>query len=339
MKLLCALVLLPWGSSALAQAASRPDSISEVQLSTSATRTVPPDLAILRIGIMTDRERATEASRANARVAAAVRDTLRAIEIPLDSLSMSSYTVRPRQNREQRTIGYTARTELNVAMRDLAGLGEAIDAALGAGATDVSPLNFVATSTDAARDSAYVEAVRAIYRQAATIVEAAGGRLIGSARLTVGERRARVPCATCIESVSREPTAVLPGLVAITVTINGTFRFLAKPGGAFPAGPGLLDNRPPQPSKSHRVVGWVLADRTGRPLEGAQIIVDSAGLTTLTDEYGRYLLDGLPEGNVEIRVRRIGFHPERRTLWRPSPFAVDTLNFWMRGQWIPGPER
>jgi hypothetical protein len=98
MRLLCVLVLLPWGAIALAQGASRPDSISEVQLSTSATRTVPPDLAILRIGIMTDHERAAVASRANARVAAAVRDTLRAIDIPLDSLSMSSYTVRPRRD-------------------------------------------------------------------------------------------------------------------------------------------------------------------------------------------------------------------------------------------------
>ncbi len=118
------------------------------------------------------------------------------------------------------------------------------------------------------------------------------------------------------------------------------------PGTFHPAGPGLLDGRPPQPPESYRVVGWVLEDQSGRPIEGAQVILLGTARVTQTDRYGRYLLDSVPflKDSIQVRVQLIGYEREQRTfhLKRPMgltigpwPSFVDTLNFWLR--WRPLP--
>lgn len=224
---LFALALIGAGSLE-AQTPARTDSLSEIVVSATATRTVPPDYAIVRFGVSTDRTRAAEAAQANAQAAAAVRDALRSTGISLDSAAVSNYSLQARRDRDQRVAGYVARSEIQVAVRDLTRVGQAIDAALGAGATDVSSLTFAATSVDAARDSAYAAAVRAVYHNATTVAAAAGGRLAGPARLNVAEQQGPVPCASCLRSYQQPPTELTPGLVAVSVSVSGVFRFVPR---------------------------------------------------------------------------------------------------------------
>ena len=202
--------------------------VSELRMATSATTTVAPDYAVLRIAVTSQDERAARAAQANARVVAAINDTLRVLGIRPDSVSTGSYAVQAAiRDREGRVRGYAARAELHVVLRDLARIGELIDAMLAAGATEVAPSHFGATSISAARDSAYAEAVRDLYQRARVAAAAAGGELVGPVQLAVNESRGRVACAVCLQEY-RPPdptTQVTPGLIAITVNATGTFRF------------------------------------------------------------------------------------------------------------------
>jgi hypothetical protein len=120
----------------------------------------------------------------------------------------------------------------------------------------------------------------------------------------------------------------------------------AAPGTYYPAGPGLLDDRPPQPPNSYRIVGWVLADDSGRPVADARVTVVGTTVSVLTDRHGRYLLDRVPEGHDEIIVAIVGYEREQRGFTRkrpmglwigPSPSFVDTLNFWLHRHSMPMP--
>ncbi len=198
-----------------------------LRLSATATRTTPPDYAVLRVAVTTQDKLAAEAGRSNARLMEAVFAALRQADIAVDSISTGAYAVqRAPQDRQGRSTGYVARAQLAVRIQQLNRIGEAIDAALNAGATDVGPVDFAATSLDAARDSAYAAAVRDVFRRAAVVTASVGGSLVGAVDITASEQRAWVPCAVCAEAPpARDPaTIVTPGLISVTVIVNAVFR-------------------------------------------------------------------------------------------------------------------
>ncbi len=63
---------------------------------------------------------------------------------------------------------------------------------------------------------------------------------------------------------------------------------------------------------------------TGNLLEGAQVAVPSLGLSTLTDNTGRYVLPSLPAGTHEVVVTYVGLDPARTTV---NDSASTTRNF------------
>ncbi len=56
-----------------------------------------------------------------------------------------------------------------------------------------------------------------------------------------------------------------------------------------------------------QIRGTVTAAGTGRPLEGAQILVEGRNIPAVTDEEGRYTITGVPVGRVTVRARLIGY--------------------------------
>ncbi len=55
------------------------------------------------------------------------------------------------------------------------------------------------------------------------------------------------------------------------------------------------------------LTGQVVADRTLRPIAGAQVQVQGTELGTLTDQRGRFLLRNVPSGTVTLQVVRLGY--------------------------------
>ena len=57
-----------------------------------------------------------------------------------------------------------------------------------------------------------------------------------------------------------------------------------------------------------RFVGKAYDAKTGKPLEGAGIMVEGIG-ATLTDSKGRFIIDQVPPGTYNITISQSGFEP------------------------------
>ena len=72
----------------------------------------------------------------------------------------------------------------------------------------------------------------------------------------------------------------------------------------FTAGSGLAAQAP-----QGRISGQVTSGESGRPLEGARVMVEGTRLGTATRGDGRYLITGVPAGTHRVRVTMLGFAP------------------------------
>jgi TonB-linked SusC/RagA family outer membrane protein len=77
------------------------------------------------------------------------------------------------------------------------------------------------------------------------------------------------------------------------------------------------------------IVGTVTDARTGEPLSGVQVHLPAAALGTLTGADGRFRVAGVPAGEHEVRVQRIGFTTGRQTVTMAEGATV-TLDFALR---------
>ena len=57
------------------------------------------------------------------------------------------------------------------------------------------------------------------------------------------------------------------------------------------------------------IVG-IVADTNRTPMPDVEVIAIRAGITTITDSKGVFILGGLPEGEEVFRIRRMGYRPE-----------------------------
>lgn len=62
------------------------------------------------------------------------------------------------------------------------------------------------------------------------------------------------------------------------------------------------------------IAGQVVATSTQRPLAGAQVSIPGTGIGGLTSDAGRYILAGVPAGEVTIQVQMIGYGQAERTI-------------------------
>src|SRR5689334_16255986 len=62
-----------------------------------------------------------------------------------------------------------------------------------------------------------------------------------------------------------------------------------------------------QEGEDGRVVGRVIDSETGRGLPGAQITVEGSTNAVLAGVDGRYLLQRVPSGEVDLRIEMLGF--------------------------------
>lgn len=73
------------------------------------------------------------------------------------------------------------------------------------------------------------------------------------------------------------------------------------------------------------LTGQVLDNATGLVLPGASITLDGSERGALSDRTGRFLVPGVPAGNVTVRVRYLGYAEESRTVTIPSGDAVSVV--------------
>ena len=151
---------------------------------------VEPDIAIIRAGAVTDAQTARAAMEANTKIMQDAFTALDAAGVEARDMQPSRLTVEPRytyfdssngERRPPRIDGYTVSNQLTVRVRDLATIGEALDALIDAGVNQMGGLSFTVDEPQAAIRQAQQDAVRDAREQAELLTDAAGvnlGRII-----------------------------------------------------------------------------------------------------------------------------------------------------------------
>jgi uncharacterized protein YggE len=150
-----------------------------ISASASGRVEIEADYAVLTLGVITQDSTPTLAAKEMDIRLRALTDTLIALGFPQDSLPTARYQVAPNRdyNAAQQIVGYTASAAIRLTIWELARTPTLIEAALTAGATDVSGLEFRATDEREARDKALRRALAEAEQDARVLAEAAGGQL------------------------------------------------------------------------------------------------------------------------------------------------------------------
>lgn len=170
------------GGSAVALPGMAP-SPRAISVSGSGQVLLNPDIAYIYIGVSTENESAADAVAKNNADTQRLIDALKAAGVAENDLRTSNFSIW--QNTPYGVDGmpgkpvYRVDNTIYVTARDLAKLGDLLDAAVGAGANNINSIQFdVADKTQALTD-ARKAAVEAAKKQAAELAEAAGVTLGG----------------------------------------------------------------------------------------------------------------------------------------------------------------
>jgi uncharacterized protein len=175
--LVLAVALSACGPAAGSQAATRLLNVNGVgQVS------LTPDIAYIYIGVHTEASTPSEAVRRNNAQAEAVISALKRSGVAAEDIRTSNFSIWPSQKYDPMTGEVTGTTymvdnNVYVTVRDLAKLGDLLDAAITAGANSINSIAFdVADKTEALRE-ARAAAVESAKQQADELAAAAGVRL------------------------------------------------------------------------------------------------------------------------------------------------------------------
>ncbi|MBO4853160.1 MAG: SIMPL domain-containing protein [Schwartzia sp.] len=141
-----------------------------------------PDQAAITLGVVTRAETAAEAQQENAAKATAIREALTALGIEDSDVKTEEYNFRPeygREGNERVVVGYTASNTIRVRVRNVAKVGDVVDAVLASGANTIHSLDFSIRDTDALRKRALESAVKDARSKADAIAHALGKSIVG----------------------------------------------------------------------------------------------------------------------------------------------------------------
>lgn len=212
------------------------------QIVTAATEEVEisPDRAMIVFAVETRAKTAAAAGSENARIQAAVLDTLRRLGILPAQLRTQGISIQPeyeypRDGGRPTVLGYQARNSVQAEIRDIPRVGPAIDAGLARGATSVGALRFFASSTEEAGREALRKAMQRARADADAVADAAGGHIIGLLEVVVHPNQqaqvaAEVMSAMSVRSVgsNAQPTPIESGSLTVRVSIEARFRFAPR---------------------------------------------------------------------------------------------------------------
>ena len=198
---------------------------------------VPPDEAILRLGVVAQAPSAREAQRSVNKVAGEVVTAMRkagAEQLQTSQLQMEPiYAPKPpplqtSPGEPPEIVAYRASNVVTVRLTALDRVGPVIDAGLEKGANRLEGLHFRLRDDLRARTEALKEAATAARQKGVAIATALGGRLGGVLEVSEGggvvvplaESRALAP------EPAAESTPVSPGLITVSGQVQVRYRFI-----------------------------------------------------------------------------------------------------------------
>ena len=149
-----------------------------------------PDRALVQVTVDSRGESAANAGADNRTKQERVVDAVKAAGVASPQIRTAGYRVHPEYANPERgkapkVTGYRASNTIQVEVRSIENIGRVIDAALGAGATNISSVGLYASNTDSARREAVRLAVTKARGEAESAAVAAGGTLGTLIELTI----------------------------------------------------------------------------------------------------------------------------------------------------------
>lgn len=190
-----------------------------------------PDMASIMLGVQTDAPTAAEALAQNATQMSRVMAALKRAGIPDRDLQTAQLSVNPQYvyepNKPPRLTGYQASNQLTVTTHDLTRLGQTVDAAVGAGATNVGAINFGLNDPTAAEDAARLAAVKALQAKAGLYARALGHPIVRLVSLGEGTGYSVRPPQPLVMTAAKRfdaaETQVSPGEMQVRIEITGLY--------------------------------------------------------------------------------------------------------------------
>lgn len=137
-----------------------------------------PDIAYIYIGVHTEAETAADAVEANNSQTQQVIDALVESGVDPKDIRTTNFSIWPNQQYnpegQPTETRYAVDNSVFVTVRELGGLGDLLDAAIGAGANSINSIQFDVADKDEALKTAREEAVKDAQEQAQELAQAAG---------------------------------------------------------------------------------------------------------------------------------------------------------------------
>ncbi|SUP40049.1 SIMPL domain-containing protein [Veillonella criceti] len=173
------------GFTGSALAASPADTGSQIHVSGTATRSVAPNYALLRLGITSEASTVAAAKTTNDRVMSDLISRLTNLGISKNLIQTSNFSVSPRNEyrptnsgeQKEKITSYVISNTVTVRINDLNKISQAIDNAVAAGANNIQSLSFQADVDQSLTDQLTAEAVKNGRHQAEVIASALGQQL------------------------------------------------------------------------------------------------------------------------------------------------------------------
>ncbi len=189
-----------------------------------------PDRAWVTIAAESRARTPREAQKMNADAMSAVMNKLKGTGLPPDAIRTTTYDLQPEfdyRDGRQTLRGYVARNAIDVRVDQLDRIGEILDLAVGAGATNVSGVRFDLKDRAAAEREALMQAVVDARARADAAAKGAGMRVERVVRIE--ERRAPMPgpepfmmARQEAVTVAAAPPPITPGELEISVVVTLT---------------------------------------------------------------------------------------------------------------------
>ncbi|MGL4986632.1 MAG: SIMPL domain-containing protein [Treponemataceae bacterium] len=195
---------------------------------------VDPDRATINLAVITRSDSVTKATSENAEKMTKVQKVIQQMGIGKDSFSTGNFNLFQEmdyQNGKSEPGLYRVSNDLMIVIKNIATVGDIIDAAVNAGANQLSSLVFSASDTSEAIKLARIEAIKQAEENARTLVEAAGGKLgkVLSIQETSPMQQPRFANAKFFsnqEVAYDSATPINPGSSDIRVTVSVMFEIL-----------------------------------------------------------------------------------------------------------------
>jgi uncharacterized protein YggE len=183
--------------------------------------TVAPDVATVTAGVHTQAASAADALAQNARL---MNRVIAALESAGGSdLQTQQVSLYPQQNEQGQVTAYVADNSVSATAR-IAAAGPLVDAAVGAGANNVSGPSLSVSDRDARYRAALGKAVDDAHAKAEALAKAGGFSVGVVSSVTEQAANAPVPVFQAAAAKSDSATPVEPGTQDVTADVTVTFR-------------------------------------------------------------------------------------------------------------------